>query len=50
MAILVILFCYMDIVLLFHACLVISQNYAPKCREQLNALLPEATMPWAVAH
>ena len=30
---------------LFHACLVNSQNYATRCRGQLNALLPEAARP-----
>ena len=28
-----------------HACLVNSQNYAPKCRRQLTAQSPEAAMP-----
>ena len=43
-------FCYMDIILLFRACLVNSQNYAPRCRGQLNALLSEATRHRAIVH
>ena len=35
---------------LFHACLVTSQNYDPRCRGQLNALLPEAVRPRAIVH
>ena len=35
---------------LFHACLVNSQNYAMRCRGQLNALLPEAARPRAIGH
>ena len=35
---------------LFHACLVNSQNYATRCRGQLNALLPEAARPSAIVH
>ena len=35
---------------LFHACLVNSQNYATRCRGQLNALLPEAARPRAIVH
>ena len=31
-----------NIIQLFHACLVNSQNYAPRCGGQLNALLPKA--------
>ena len=27
-----------------------SQNYAPRCRGQLNALLPEAVRPRAIVH
>ena len=38
------------IIQLFHACLVNSQNYATKCRGQLNALLPEAARPRAIVH
>ena len=33
---------------LFHACFVNSQNYAPRYRGQLNALLPEAERPRAI--
>ena len=40
----------MDMILLFRACLVNSQNYAPRCRGQLNALLPEATMHRTIVH
>ena len=40
----------MDIILLFRACLVNSQNYAPRCRGQLNALLLEATRHPAIVH
>ena len=35
---------------LFHSCLVNSQNYATRCRGQLNALLPEAARPRAIVH
>ena len=35
---------------LFRACLANSQNYTPRCRGQLNALLPEAAMPRSIAH
>ena len=35
---------------LFHACLVNSQNYATRCRGQLNVLLPEAARPRAIVH
>ena len=35
---------------LFHACLVNSQNYVPRCRGQLNELLPEAERPRAIVH
>ena len=35
---------------LFHACLVNSQNYATRCRGQLNALLPEAARLRAIVH
>ena len=37
-----------DSIQLFHACLVNSQNYATRCRGQLNALLPEAARPRAI--
>ena len=40
----------MYIIQLFHACLVNSQNYAPRCRGQLNALLPEDVRPRAIVH
>ena len=39
-----------DSIQLFHACLVNSQNYATRCRGQLNALLPEAARPRAIVH
>ena len=35
---------------LFHGCLVNSQNYATRCRGQLNALLPEAARPRPIVH
>ena len=38
------------IIQLFHACLVNSQNYAPRYRGQLNALKPEASRPRAIVH
>ena len=41
---------YMYSIQLFHACLVKSQNYATRCRGQLNALLPEAARPRAIVH
>ena len=39
-----------NIIQLFHACLVNSQNYATRYRGQLNALLPEAARPRAIVH
>ena len=39
-----------EIIQLFHACLVNSQNYATRCRGQLNALLPEAARPRAIVN
>ena len=38
------------LLLLFHACLVKSQSYAPRCREKLSALLPEAVRPRAIVY
>ena len=40
----------MDSILLFRACLVNSQKYAPICSGQLNALLYEATRHRAIVH
>ena len=39
-----------NIIQLFHACLVNSQNYDTRCRGQLNALLPGAARPRAIVH
>ena len=39
-----------DIIQLFHAYLVNSQNYATRGRGQLKVLLPEAVRPRAIMH